>query len=78
MLTDSKNIYLFYLTEGMISVSGNVSGLEGKRFAVKWYDPFTGKLHSDSEKQFGSGSWISLRRNKNLTGPMAIAILEKI
>ncbi len=74
-LTDHKTVYLFYITMGMETLSGEVAELNGKTVEVKWYDPLSGKLHISGKKTF-DGPWLGFPKPDEIKSPFAVAILE--
>ena len=77
-LTDHERSYLFYIPEGMISLQGDFKELMGKKVKVKWFDPFTGLFHGNSIFKFENGTWKTFPRNKDITSPFCVAVLEVI
>ena len=75
-LTDKKSVYMFYLSDGMMSLQGDVPALRGKTVQVKWFDPLTGNYYKGEKRTFKNGSWLGMQIDKNITSPFCVAILE--
>lgn len=75
-LTDHKSVYLFYITDGMIALQGDVPALKGKTVKVKWFDPLTGKTYPGEKRTFENSTWLGMKTDKKITSPFCIAILE--
>jgi len=75
-LTDHKSIYMYYVTEHMLAVTGTAPELKDKTVKVSWFDTYTGQFHDAGQKTFDNGIWIGLNKPESVTSPNAVAILE--
>ena len=75
-LTDHQSTYLFYITEGMISLQGSFKELKDKKVKVRWFDPFTGLFHGTLEHSFGTSTWKNFLKDDDITSPFCVAVLE--
>ena len=75
-LTDHKTRYLFYLMDGMISITGAMKELEGKEGIIKWFDPIKGTYFEPVSNHVKMGPWLGLRKPDEIASSFCIAILE--
>lgn len=77
-LTNEKDLYLFYLKEGTIAITGDLPELKNKIVAIHWYNPLTGEYLDAGQKSFEKGTWMSVRKPDAVESPMAVAIFKVI
>jgi hypothetical protein len=75
-LTNSKNLYVFYIPAGMIALTGNVPAIREKKIRVNWFDPLTGIYSEPEVRDFGSGTWIEFRKENKIESPFGMVVLE--
>lgn len=76
MLTNGKDLFIFYLPENRTKIAGRIPSLKGKTVKVKWLDPLTGNYYPAPDKSFTDDTWLAIDKPKGISGSLAIAILS--
>jgi hypothetical protein len=75
-LTDQESLYMFYLPEDMISITGAMRELGGKTVKIRWFDPLRGSYMDNNPALKEMSPWLGVRKPEALQGRFCIAILE--
>lgn len=73
-LVKGKDTYLFYLTRGMIALTGSSGELRDKHVNLTWFDPLSGAYHDQGSMKLGQ--WMGIRKPEEIQSPFCILILE--
>ncbi|PQV51508.1 uncharacterized protein DUF5060 [Jejuia pallidilutea] len=75
MLTNGKDVFIFYLPENRTKIAGRLPTVKNKTVKVKWFDPLTGNHYEANDKSFNEDTWLAIDRPKSISGSLSIAIL---
>jgi len=77
-LTNGDDLYLFYVSGDRKGIFGALEELKGKQARVSWFDPLNGETIHQPDWDFTNGTWLGINKPEDLTGELAVAILEII